>query len=137
MNELRLSQIEIGLSASFEAEIAPGAIAAFRELSGDANPLHCDATFARAAGHPAPVAHGMLTASLYSRLVGHYLPGRHALLHRVDASFLKPVYEGDKLRIRGEVTAVNETVRQIEIKAEIERGGEKVGRAKIWAGVQA
>lgn len=137
MNELRLNQIQVGLGAEFDAEIPVGAIERFRELSGDSNPLHSDPAFARAAGHRAPVAHGMLTAALYSRLVGHYLPGKLALLHRVDASFLKPVYEGDRLKVRGEVTAVNETVKQIEIKAEILCGGDRVGRARIWAGVPA
>ncbi|MGZ3706739.1 MAG: MaoC/PaaZ C-terminal domain-containing protein [Bdellovibrionota bacterium] len=136
MNELRLSQIQVGLKAEFPAEIPMGAIERFADLSGDHNSLHCDPAFSREAGHRAPVAHGMLTAGLYSQLVGHHLPGKFALLHRVDAYFLKPVFEGDQLVVRGEVTAVNETVGQIEIKAEIERGGEKVGRARIWAGVR-
>lgn len=131
MNDFSFEQMTVGMSAAFQAQVRDGSIEKFCEMSGDSNPLHCDQDYALARGYPGRVAHGMLTASLYSRLAGIYLPGKRALLHRVDSSFLKPVFEGDSLDVIGEVTAVNETVRQLEIKASIRRGQELVSRAKI------
>ena len=124
------------MKADFYTRIQAGAIDSFQLLSGDVNPLHADPSFAFAEGYKGRVVHGMLTAGFYSRLVGLYLPGKHALLHRLDASFLQPVFEGDELHVSGVVVAVHESISQIEIRAEILRvTEEKVSRAKIWVGM--
>jgi len=136
MNNYRLLDLSIGMRAVFSTQISPGSIDTFQTLCGDTNPLHSNREFANANGYKSRVAHGMLTAGFYSRLVGHYLPGKYALLHRLDTSFLKPVFEGDNLTISGEVVAVNTTVAQIEIKAEIVGYSGRVSRAKIWVGVR-
>lgn len=136
MNVFQLADIGIGLRADFSLRVPAGSIDSFQKLTGDTNPLHADKEFAVASGFRDRVVHGMLTAGYYSQLVGLYLPGRHALLHRVDASFIKPVFEGDELTVRGEVVAVNNTVNQIEIKAEIVGNYGRVSRAKIWVGVR-
>lgn len=78
----------------------------------------------------------MLTASFYSTLVGVYLPGRYALLHGVDASFVAPVFPGDTLTVQGEVSAIHMQLTQIEMRAHIvNQFGERVSRAKIRVGV--
>jgi 3-hydroxybutyryl-CoA dehydratase len=137
MREYRLEEIKVGFSDSFETQISNDFLDRFQALIGDINPLHADEAFARKAGYQGRVVHGMLIAGFYSKLVGLYLPGLRALLHRVEISFLKPSYQGDILTIKGEVVAVHDVLRQIEIKAEISNArGERVSRAKIWSGVR-
>ena len=108
----------------------------FVELSGDRNTMHTDQSFAINYGFPDRLVHGMLTASFYSKLVGMYLPGAFALFQEVSISFTAPVYPGDTLTIKGEVVAIHEVYRQIEIKASItNQHGKKVSRAKIRTGI--
>lgn len=82
------------------------------------------------------VVYGMLGASFLSTLAGVYLPGEHCLLHGVDLKFAKPIFIGDTLTVTGVVDEVNDTFREITIKASIvNQGGKKVTRAVIRAGV--
>ena len=66
----------------------------------------------------------------------HSRPGRHCLLHGVDASFVKPVFVGTRLTISGKVSHLNDAYRQAQIAAQItDDGGVVVSRAKIRVGV--
>lgn len=130
--------IRNGQSTSFTKTITQEMVDAFAALTGDHNPLHVDVSYARELGHPSPVVFGLLTASLYSRLVGMHLPGKFSLLHQVDVSFKSPVYVGDLLTVTGEVSDVHESVRQIEIKAAIyNQDMKKVSVGKIKVGMYA
>src|SRR5690348_11949178 len=108
MNAYRWEELREGLSYEFEAELTAAMMEEFRHLSGDENPLHVDGEFARQAGFPGPVAYGMLTSSLYSRLVGMYLPGRYCLLHGIDIDFVSPAFAGEQLRVSGKITHLNQ-----------------------------
>ncbi len=60
---------------------------------------------------------------------------KHCLLHGVECKFAKPVFIGDVLTVSGTVTEVNETFREITIKAVItNQNGQKVTRGVIRAG---
>lgn len=109
----------------------------FLEISGDTNPLHTDAEFARGKGYPDKVVYGMITASFYSTLAGVYLPGKNCLLWEVNTKFTAPVFVGDKLEISGKITEVNVQFGFIKIKARVKnQRGETVSRANITAGVK-
>ena len=78
----------------------------------------------------------MLSAALYSCLTGMYIPGRNCILHSVHSDFMRPVFVGDELTVKGSVIEKNDSVRQLVIKAEIfNQDHKKVSRAKIEAGV--
>ena len=58
------------------------------------------------------------------------------LLHGVECKFARPVFIGDVLTVSGTVTEVNETFREITVKAVItNQNGQKVTRGVIRAGV--
>lgn len=136
MNTFSYEEISAGMKAEFRQEVTLEMMEAFRRLSGDENPLHTNEEFARAHGFTDCVVYGMLTASLYSRLAGMYLPGERCLLQSVHTDFLHPVYIGDILNVTGGVTEKNDSVHQIVIKAVIRnQAGKKVSKARIEAGV--
>lgn len=138
MKEFRFDQLSLGMEAGFEVSVTAAALDAFAALSGDISPLHMDPAHAKALGHPDRVAHGMLGAAYFSTLVGVHLPGKHALLHEVKASFHKPIYPGMKLRVQGTVTYLNEAYKQAEIKAVItDEQGVKLTAALIKVGLAA
>jgi acyl dehydratase len=72
-------------------------IAAYAEASGDHNPIHLDAEFARSVGLPGVIAHGMLQMGLLARVAGE--PGS---LRRLSCRFAGMVRPGDTVTFRGE-----------------------------------
>ena len=136
MNDYRFADIAPGLSHSFQVIVTTEIMDAFRNISGDYNPLHVDSEFASTYGYPDRVVYGMLTASFYSTLVGIYLPGKYALFQGADIVFTATVFPGDTLTVSGEVVSIHEAYRQIEMKAHITNQlGKKVSRAKIRTGI--
>ena len=85
-----------GQTASVSRVITAGDIAAFIALSGDTNFIHLRDG----------VAHGLLTASLVSRLIGTVLPGPGAVWTHADLTFEYPVYAGDTLTATGVIERV-------------------------------
>lgn len=136
----RFDELAEGMSAEFSVTITQSMMQSFAELSGDYNPLHLDADFAKSqvGGGGECYAYGMLLACFYSRLCGMYLPGENCLLHSVHSDFKKPVFVGDELVIHGQIIYLNEAFRCAEIQAKTYRllsdKREIVGRAKIVAG---
>ena len=136
MNHYTLAEMTPGLTEEFTVTVTPEMMDAFRAITGDVSPIHIDADYARGRGFPGRVVYGMLGASFFSTLAGVYLPGEHCLLHGVDLKFAKPIFIGDTLTVTGVVDEVNDTFREITIKASIvNQDGKKVTRAVIRAGV--
>lgn len=136
MNNYTFLEMRVGLAASFERKITKEMEDAFRNISGDENPLHKDDSFARETSggkFQRHVSFGMLTASLYSTLAGVYLPGENSLIHSFEElSFIKPVFAGDTLTVEGEVVDVFAGLNLIRVKAAIKNQDKKiVSRAKI------
>jgi acyl dehydratase len=70
-------------------------------LSGDRNPLHADPEFAKAAGFPKPILHGLCTYGFTGRALLHSLCGSDpARFTSMAARFSKPVYPGDALTVK-------------------------------------
>ena len=136
MNHYRLADLTPGVTESFTVTITEAMMAQVYANTGDNSPIHMDADYAAGRGYPGRVVYGMLGASFLSTLAGVYLPGEHCLLHGVDLKFAKPIFIGDTLTVTGVVDEVNDTFREITIKASIvNQDGKKVTRAVIRAGV--
>ena len=133
MREYKLKDIYKGLCESFEVKITPELENKFRDITQDLNLLHIDDEFANEilGSNKGHAAFGMLTASFLSTLAGMYLPGRYSLIHSVEVSFIKPVYAGDVLIIKGVVDEIYEELRMIKLKVNICRLDEVVCKAKM------
>jgi 3-hydroxybutyryl-CoA dehydratase len=138
VREYLWEDLRIGLHQEFTVSITEQMLGHFRDDSGDVNPLHVDAAFARQRGFSDRVVHGMLTASFYSTLVGVYLPGRFALLHGIDISFKHPVFVGQCVRVCGEIRHLSEAYRQVDIRGTMTNdSGVTVSTAKVRVGLLA
>jgi hydroxyacyl-ACP dehydratase HTD2-like protein with hotdog domain len=62
----------------------------YAQASGDLNPLHLDSDFARKAGFPDVIVHGMLGMALLGRLIEDHMPKRKLLAFR--ATFRKVIH---------------------------------------------
>lgn len=135
MKEYRWEDLSIGLRHGFEAVFTEEMAESFALLSGDCNPLHVDRDYAVSAGYPSPVLFGMLTSSLYSRLVGVYLPGKFALLQGIDIDFSSPCLANEPLRCEGEIVFMSDAFQRFEVKAAIRKqDGKRVSKATIRVG---
>jgi acyl dehydratase len=69
-------------------------------LSGDFNPLHSDAEFAKRAGFDRPILHGLCTYGFTGRALLHALCGGDPARFRgMEGRFSKPVMPGDALTV--------------------------------------
>ncbi len=136
MNHYTMEQLQPGMAEEFTVTVTEEMMDRFRAITGDVSPIHIDPDYAAGRGYPGRVVYGMLGASFFSTLAGVYLPGEHCLLHGVEVKFAKPVFIGDTLTVRGEVTEVNPVFGEITIRASlVNQDGKKVTRGLIKAGV--
>jgi 3-hydroxybutyryl-CoA dehydratase len=119
MNSYSINELYIGLEESFSVRLDSTMMSNFAHITKDVNPLHVDKSYALSKGFENKVVYGLLTASFYSTLVGVHLPGKYCILHGIDVSFIKPVYEGDRLLVTGIVHCINDVFQRAEIKAHI------------------
>lgn len=93
----------VGESDELEVSLSREDIDRFATASGDRNPVHLDDEAARAAGFEGRLAHGMLGAALFSRLLGTRFPGPGTIYLGQSLRFLAPVYPDRPLRVRVEI----------------------------------
>lgn len=101
-----LEDITPGMSAVFGKTITEADLVMFAGVSGDTNPLHLDEEFASRTMVKGRIAHGMVTASLISTIVGTLLPGPGSVWVSQTIRFVAPVRIGDNVIARGEVVEV-------------------------------
>ena len=94
----------------------------FANLSGAQNPLHVDKEFAEKSNFGKNVVHGMLTASLFSTLIGMYCPGEKGLLLGQTLQFKLPLFYGETVEVKGTIMNKIDAYKIIKIKTEIYRG---------------
>ena len=77
-------------------------LALYAGASGDTNPIHIDVDFARAAGMPDVVAHGMLSMAWLGRLLTNWAPQRD--LREFSVRFSAMTQLGERITCTGRVT---------------------------------
>ena len=97
------SALEVGQKASFEKTIGERDIQLFAAMSGDRNPVHLDAEFARGTLFKERIAHGMLSGALISAAVACTLPGPGTIYLGQTMKFARPVKIGDTITVHVEI----------------------------------
>jgi 3-hydroxybutyryl-CoA dehydratase len=90
-----LEDLSIGQSASYSRTITESDIQQFGAVSGDLNPLHFDEDYAKTTIFRGRIAHGMLSASFLSTVLGTQLPGAGSIFLSATIRFKAPVRIGD------------------------------------------
>ena len=107
MRSLTIEDMNVGDSASSSKTVTEADVWAFAGISGDFNPVHVDAEFAKRSKFGARVAHGPLTLALVAGVTGTQLPGVGAIGLGVELEFKLPVYIGDTITSRVEVAEID------------------------------
>jgi len=119
----RIEDFEVGQRARFTKTFTDEDVRRFVEITGDVNPLHVDDEFAARSRFGARVVHGMLSASIFSTMVGMLLPGTGAIYRSQTIRFLLPVYVGDTVTAHFVVRSIDRARHRLEIDAWIENEG--------------
>lgn len=92
-------------------------IAAYARASGDLNPIHLDAKFAKSVGLPGLIAHGMLQMSIAAVVAGKAAGGAQKL-RRLSCRFAGMVQPGDIVTFTAEETGPG----KLQVKAVNQHG---------------
>lgn len=103
----QFEELELGMESSFSKVITEQDIMAFANVSGDTNPLHLDEAFAKDTRFKTRIAHGMLTASLISAVIGTALPGDTSIYVSQNLKFKAPVMIGDLVTAIATITGLD------------------------------
>lgn len=127
--------LEIGMTHEDVHTITEEDIQTFAKVSGDYNPLHMDEEFASETIFKGRIAHGALTASYISGILGNDLPGPGAIFTDLALQFRRPVRIGDEVTARAEVIEKIEKGNRVTLSVKCLVNGKPVvqGEAKVVA----
>ncbi len=130
-----IEDLEIGMSRNLQKQIIDDDIRMFAEVSTDRNPVHLDDDYARDTIFSGRVAHGMLTASLISAVIGEQLPGHGTVYLRQTLEFLAPVRPTDVVRAEVTVASIDFSRRRVALECQCTVAGKLVlsGNATVLA----
>lgn len=97
-------EISVGDSAELTRTLNLQDIELFAVMSGDVNPAHVDAEYAKTDMFHGVIAHGMWGGALISAVLGTELPGPGTIFLNQSLRFEAPVGLGDTVIVRVEVT---------------------------------
>ena len=126
LSEYTLDEIKVGLKKNFQVTITESMLNDFAKLSGDYNPLHMNEEYASSTSFKKRVCSGMFLTSFFSRLVGMYLPGKHALYFSQNLEFRNPCFINDKIKISSIVVDKSESTKIIKIESKITNQNDKL-----------
>ena len=86
--------MEFGLNAThrYTFRFSQDDVVDFARVTGDNNPLHLDADFAAATPFKRPIIHGMLGASVFTKVLGTEFPGYGSVYLGQTLEFLRPMF---------------------------------------------
>ena len=107
----------------------------FGAASEDRNPVHFDDGYAAGTIFKGRIAHGILTASFISAVIGTELPGPGSIYLGQTMQFRAPVKPGDEVRVTVEVTEYEPERRRATIDTRAYVGDKLVvvGEARVIA----
>ncbi|MDH3234799.1 MAG: MaoC family dehydratase [Alphaproteobacteria bacterium] len=114
------------MSAVYARTVTDADIVMFSGISGDTNPIHLAATFADGSMFGGRVAHGMLTASFFSAVIGTKLPGPGCVYMSQTLRWNAPVRAGDTVVTRAVITELNDEKQRAKLETACTVGGEVV-----------
>jgi len=133
-SEYSLDEIELGMQKRFKVDFSKNMLDVFGRDTGDYNPLHMSEEYASSTSFKKRVCSGMFLASFFSRLVGMYLPGKHALHISQSLNFVNPCFIGETITVEGKVIDKSPATKIIKLETTItNESGKRVidGKARV------
>ena len=133
-SEYSFDEIELGMQKRFKVDISKNMLDVFGRDTGDYNPLHMSEEYASSTSFKKRVCSGMFLSSFFSRLVGMYLPGKHALHISQSLNFINPCFIGETITVEGKVIDKSPATKIIKLETTItNESGKRIidGKAQV------
>jgi 3-hydroxybutyryl-CoA dehydratase len=108
-----IDELKPGMSESLTKTVTERDVELFGEVSGDKNPVHFDEQYAKGTIFKGRIAHGMLSASYISTVLGMQIPGPGTIFMSATTRFRAPVRIGDTVVTTCTVREVNAEKRRV------------------------
>ena len=134
-NGYDIEDIAVGMSAETAKTITEADILLFSAVSTDTNAVHLDEEFGKTTMFGGRIAHGMLSASLISAVLGTRLPGPGVIYLNQSLRFKAPVRIGDTVHAKVTVKEVIAEKSRVVLDTVCSVGGKVVidGEAMVMA----
>ena len=132
--EMEYEAIHIGDAIEFSRVLESADINNFANLTGDFNPLHINEDYASKTLFKGRIVHGMLVGSLFSTLLGMYLPGKKCVYLSQSLAFKKPIKPGTRVTVKGSILEKVDALKILVIKTEARNENDEIvveGEAKV------
>lgn len=124
------ADLAVGMTVSIQNTVSEQDVIDFARVSGDNNPLHMDEEYAKTTLFGGRIAHGALTASYISAVLGNDLPGPGAVFMELNLKFVRPVRIGDTVTSIAEVSEMIERGNRVRLTVKGEVEGKTVMRGE-------
>ena len=111
-----IEELKVGDTARFSKTVSESDVYLFAGVTGDLNPAHVNEDYAKDTFFKTRIAHGMLSASFISTVIGTMLPGPGSVYMRQEANFLAPVKFGDTITAVVEVAEIIADKKRVRLK---------------------
>jgi phosphate acetyltransferase len=138
IENLTYDELQVGQGAGLRRTLTRDDISAFALVSGDVNPAHVDADYAKGTRFHEVIAHGMFAGALISSLLGTEFPGPGTIYVAQTLHFHRPVHVGDTLDVQLKVIEKGEHAEvRLDCDVRNQRGEQVVsGEAVVRAPTQ-
>ena len=122
LNGLFFEDLKEGMTQIYGRTVTDADIVMFAGISGDINPVHLNHEFATETMFEGRIAHGMLTASFISTVIGTKLPGPGTIYLKQNLNFRSPVRAGDTAKARATVKEIRAEARRVVMETVVTVG---------------
>ncbi len=127
--------LAVGQKASFGKTITEADIVLFAAVTGDTNPMHLNAEYAKTSVFGERIAHGMLAAGLITKVLGTQLPGPGTIYMSQTLKFRAPVRIGETVTATVEVLALHPDKHRATLRTVCTVAGEPVLEGEAFVSV--
>lgn len=113
-----IEQLNVGDFAVFSKTLSESDVYLYAGITGDFNPAHINEIYARQTFFRKRIAHGMISGGLISAAIGTRLPGTGSIYISQSLEFKAPVYIGDTITARVEITEIDKTKNRVFMKTD-------------------
>ena len=111
--------LEIGTKHTHKVTFTELQVQEFAKITGDTNPLHLDEEFAARSIFKKRILHGMLSATVFSKVFGTQFPGIGTIYLSQSLDFKRPMFIDTPYEARFEVVDIDSRRRRGQIKTTI------------------
>lgn len=112
---MKYEELKVGQWAEVSKTITEADIVMFAGITTDCNPIHLDEEYAKKTVFKRRIAHGILVSGLISSVLAGKLPGPGCIYMGQDLKFTAPVFIGDTITARVEITELRDDKKIVKL----------------------